>query len=59
MAWVLKGVLLKLGGVKIYREAVPLFMGLAIGHFFMAGVVWSLVALLYGSAPGGYIVYFG
>lgn len=59
MAWVLKGALLRLGGVKFYREAVPLFMGLAIGHFFMAGVVWSLIALLNGSAPGGYIVYFG
>jgi hypothetical protein len=59
MAWCLKGALLKLGGVKFYREAVPLFMGLAIGHFFMAGVVWSLIALLNGSAPGGYIVYFG
>jgi uncharacterized protein DUF6784 len=59
MAWVLKSALLKLGGVKFYREAVPLFMGLAIGHFFMAGVVWSLIALFNGSAPGGYIVYFG
>jgi hypothetical protein len=58
-AWLAKTAILKLGGARRYQKFVPLFLGLMVGHFFMAGIVWGLWSLLRGSTPGGYIVYFG
>ena len=38
VAWLLKALLLKLGGLRMYRTGIPFFLGLTIGHFFMAGI---------------------
>ena len=54
-----KTVILKLGGARRYQRFVPLFLGMMVGHFFMAGMVWGLWSLIRGSTPGGYIIYFG
>ncbi len=57
--WVLKSLTLRYGGMTLYRRLVPLFLGLALGHFAVAGIVWGLTGVWAGSAVQGYQVYFG
>ena len=38
IAWALKSIILKVGGVRAYRAAGPLFIGLILGHFVGAGI---------------------
>ncbi|MGI5819530.1 MAG: DUF6785 family protein [Armatimonadota bacterium] len=35
---------LKVAGMGAYRALVPAFIGVAVGHYFAAGLVWSLLA---------------
>jgi hypothetical protein len=59
-AWTLKTILLKAGGLRLYRRFVPFFLGLIIGHFFVAGVFWPLLSLLLGPETSrAYHLYFG
>ncbi len=44
LTWTIKTLLLKLGGARAYRRAAPAFMGLAIGHYFFAGIVLGALA---------------
>lgn len=39
--WIAKVLVVRLGGAGLYRRLGPLFLGLAFGHFFMAGMVWG------------------
>ena len=41
VSWLLKLILLKLGGVKTHQKAIPLFLGLILGEFVVGGF-WSL-----------------
>jgi len=41
-AWVLKGLLVRYGGLKAYRRSLPFFLGLILGDFLSAGV-WILI----------------
>lgn len=34
-----------LGGARLYRRPAPLFLGIAFGHFFTAGVLWGACSL--------------
>lgn len=47
VAWVLKSTLLRLGGVRLYQRLIPAFLGLALGHFFTAGILWGSLANLW------------
>ena len=47
IAWLLKSLVLKLGGVKVYRRFLPLFMGLIIGQACCGGF-WLIVDFLTG-----------
>ena len=31
IAWIIKGSLIKIGGMKLYKKAVPFFLGLVLG----------------------------
>jgi len=42
LAWVFKGVILRYGGVRLYRATTPFFLGLALGEFFTASV-WVFI----------------
>jgi len=33
-----KLIILRVGGVSLYRKALPFFVGLILGHFFAAGI---------------------
>ena len=41
IVWVIKTLVLRLGGVRAYRRLIPAFLGLAIGQFFFGGIVWG------------------
>ena len=44
--YVIKSLILRIGGMGAYRKAIPFFLGLVIGHFFTAGVVWGSISLI-------------
>ncbi|MCX5757463.1 MAG: hypothetical protein NTU83_02940, partial [Candidatus Hydrogenedentes bacterium] len=45
VAWIIKVLLLKYGGAKAYKPAVPLFVGLIMGDF-MVGSFWNLYGIV-------------
>jgi len=47
LAWVIKGLLLRYGGMKIYRKALPFFLGLILGEFVTASF-WTIVGAVIG-----------
>lgn len=59
VVWLLKSLILRYGGIRLYRRAVPGFLGLALGHFFTAGIVWGLLGASGGALFHGYSVIFG
>lgn len=60
VAWFVKASLLRIGGLTFYRRGMPFFLGLAMGHFFMAGVFWPVLSLfLAPEASRAYPLYFG
>jgi hypothetical protein len=44
IGWVIKRAVLKYGGGKLFRNTIPLFVGLLVGHFVMAGI-WMIVGV--------------
>ncbi len=42
-AWTCQRLLLRYGGLKLYRRFVPLFLGLAFGHMLIGGFLWRIV----------------
>lgn len=59
VVWLLKSLALRYGGMAFYRQCVPFFLGLALGHFAVAGILWGLMGGLSGDAVQGYSVFFG
>jgi hypothetical protein len=47
LGWLIKTLILRYGGAKMYRPAVPFFIGLVIGDF-VAGSFWSLYGVIWG-----------
>jgi hypothetical protein len=42
LAWLLKGVVLKYGGPRLYRTVRPFFLGMILGQFAIYGVFWVI-----------------
>jgi hypothetical protein len=59
LVWLLKSVVLRYGGMRLYRQTVPAFLGFALGHYAVAGIFWGLVGAFSGEAVRGYGVWFG
>jgi len=60
IVWIVKSIVFKLGGMSAYRRLIPGFLGLALGHYFTAGIAWGIVGFLGGQAmQGRYYVFFG
>jgi len=57
--WVLKTLILRYGGSKLYLKALPGFLGFALGHFVTAGLIWGLLAATLGGPFLRWAVYFG
>ena len=45
LATILKGLILRYGGLRVYRAALPFFLGLILGEFVVGGL-WQLVGAL-------------
>ena len=48
LGWLVKVVILKIGGIKIYQKLMPAFLGLILGEFVVIGA-WALVDLIAGT----------
>ncbi|MDX1933453.1 MAG: DUF6785 family protein [Capsulimonadales bacterium] len=59
LVWAIKGLLLRYGGMRLYKRAIPLFLGLALGHLAVAGILWGIVGAFSPEAVQGYNVFFG
>jgi len=57
--WIIKKLVMKYGGMRMYRKLVPGFLGLALGHFFTAGILWGLLASTGKELFRAYGVWFG
>ena len=44
VAWLIKSLILRYGGISVYRQAMPLFLGLILGDF-VTGSFWSLIGI--------------
>jgi hypothetical protein len=45
VAWAIKALILRYGGIKAYLKALPLFLGLILGDF-STGALWSIIGSL-------------
>jgi len=45
LVWLIKGILLRLGGVRLYRRLMPGFLGVVVGHFFFTGIIMGLAKM--------------
>lgn len=59
LAWLIKATVLHVGGIGLYRRMQPAFLGLVLGHYVTAGIVWGIVSIVGGEATEGYQVWFG
>lgn len=60
VSWACKSLVLKAGGLPLYRRFMPLFLGLILGQYVIAGIFWPLLTLtLSPEASRSYHVFFG
>lgn len=45
IGWLLKWIVLKYGGIRWHRAAIPFFLGMVLGEF-LAGTFWSLLGII-------------
>lgn len=46
LAWVVKSIILRLGGAGAYRRAIPFFLGLVLGNTMSYDVIWMVIRAL-------------
>jgi hypothetical protein len=56
--WLLKLIIVRVGGPGLYRRLIPAFLGLALGEFFAAGLVWGLAGAFFPDAARAYRVWY-
>jgi len=49
IAWVVKSLVLRYGGHKLYRRFIPFFLGVILGEF-LVGTLWALIGTIGGFA---------
>lgn len=62
VAWACKSLVLKMGGLPLYRRFIPLFLGLILGHIVAGGILWPLLNVVLNLSPEAsqsYHIYFG
>ena len=57
--WIIKKLVMKYGGMRMYRKLVPGFLGIALGHFFTVGILWGALATTGKELFRAYGVWFG
>ncbi|MBI1928553.1 hypothetical protein HYR99_30460 [Candidatus Poribacteria bacterium] len=46
LVWLVKGLILRHGGLKVHRQAMPLFLGMILGEFAIGGF-WALFGVVF------------
>lgn len=59
VVWLVKALIFRVSGMSTYRALIPGFIGLALGHFFTAGMLYGLVGTFGGEQFRRYGVWFG
>ncbi len=57
--WIVKKVITRVGGIGLYRRLIPGFLGIALGHFFTAGILWGILGTMGNEIFRKYGVWFG
>jgi hypothetical protein len=57
-AWFFKTLILRWGGHSGYRRLLPLFLGIALGRYLFAGILWGLLGLTGNPAVQSYHIHF-
>jgi hypothetical protein len=47
ISWAIKLVILRYGGIKVHRRAIPFFLGLILGDYVI-GSIWSIIGAIVG-----------
>ena len=47
VGWLAKSLIVRYGGVRLYRQAIPFFIGLILGDYVIAAL-WSLIGWILG-----------
>jgi hypothetical protein len=55
LSWAIKYILLRQGGLRIYRQGAPFFLGLILGQY-VVGSCWSLLGALLDRPVYGFFV---
>jgi len=42
LVWATKSILLKIGGIALYRRVMPMFMGMLLGYVIGIGVIFAV-----------------
>ena len=45
LGWICKWIILKSGGLKAHRKAVPFFLGMILGQMTI-GSIWSIIGVI-------------
>ena len=53
ISWVVKGLLLRQGGLKVYQKAIPFFLGLILGEFTV-GSLWTIIGIVRNVSTYGF-----
>jgi hypothetical protein len=59
VVWLLKSLILRLGGHNTYRRLIPFFLGFALGRYLFAGIVWGFMGLIGSPVTESYVLHFG
>jgi len=59
LVWCIKVMVFRMGGVRLYRRLIPCFIGIVLGHFFIAGLLWGGTSFLLPEHLRSYLVHFG
>ena len=57
--WIVKSIVQRLGGARLYRQLMPFFLGLVIGDLLAGGISWLLLGIFGPDVLQGYSVQFG
>ena len=47
LSWLIKWIILKQAGLRVYRKAVPFFLGLILGEYVI-GSIWCTIGIVWG-----------
>lgn len=59
VTWMIKIIVHRLGGARLFRQLMPFFVGLALADLLIGGISWIIMGAFGSDILGGYMVQFG